>query len=104
MWLPLWPIVFGGLGGISKSMPLPEMIAKLGSQPGPVSIIYGAFCGMISMAVVKAIKHAAEQKGIDVEIPDLSVAKLVAKKDNTSSRLKVKSPDPKHEKEPDHLA
>lgn len=90
MWLPLWPIAIGGLGGILKGMPLPDAVSSLGPYPGPVSVIYGAFCGMISMAVVKAIKHALEQKGIDVEIPDLSVAKLLASKDKTASKLQGK--------------
>lgn len=78
MWLPLWPIALGAVEGTMKSMPLPDMIAKLGSDPGPVSVTYGAFCGLISMAVVKAIKHALEQKGIDVDIPDLSMARMDA--------------------------
>lgn len=81
MWLPLWPIAIGAAGGMMKGLPLPEAVAKLGPVPGLVSVIYGAFCGMISMGVVKAIKHALEKKGIDVKVPDLGEAKLRAKQE-----------------------
>lgn len=81
MWLPLWPIFLGGAGGIISGLPLPESVKALGPAPGLVSVIYGAFCGLISMAVVKQIKVALEKKGIDVEIADLGEAKLKAKQD-----------------------
>jgi len=111
MWLPLWPIAIGAAGGMVKGVPLPEAVAALGPAPGLVSVIYGAFCGMISMGVVKAIKHALEKKGIDVKVPDLGEAKLRAKQEKVDKAAeKIKSahggrmpsdPPPKDESEKD---
>lgn len=79
VWTPIWPVVIGGAGGFIKDLPMPEMIKALGPTPGLTSVIYGAFCGMISLAVVKQIKYALEQKGIDVTLPTLPEAKSEAK-------------------------
>ena len=96
MWLPLWPIVLG-IGVIFiNGIPMPIEIAELGPVPGPSSIIYGAFCGLIAMAVVKAIKHALEKKGIDITIPDLDEAKLLARQDLVSKKLKNSNNIVKH--------
>jgi len=91
MWLPLWPIILGGAGGLISGLPLPEAVKGLGPVPGLSSVIYGAFCGMISTAVVKQIKVALEKKGIDVEVPDLGEAKLRAKQaklERTAAKIK----------------
>ena len=88
MWIPLWPIVIGAGSSFIKGIPMPIEILKFGSVPGPASVIYGAFCGLISMAVVKAVKHALEKKGIDINIPDLNDAKLVARRNSVSKKLK----------------
>lgn len=79
MWLPIWPIIIGGIGGLIPGLPLPESIANLGPVPGFVSVVYGGFCGMISMALVKQVDVILEKKGIDIDIPDLGEAKLTAK-------------------------
>lgn len=90
IWLPLWPIAIGGAGGMMKGLPLPAAVVALGPAPGLVSVIYGAFCGMISMAVVKQIKAALEKKGIDVQIPDLGEAKLQAKQNKIDKAVAKK--------------
>jgi len=98
IWAPLWPIAIGASGGFIKGLPMPEMVAKLGHVPGLVSVIYGAFCGMISMAVVKQIKFALEKKGIDVTVPDLSLAKIQAKRelvDKSAAKLGQKKSESK---------
>lgn len=103
MWAPLWPIALGAGGGLVKGLPMPEAVAKLGHVPGLVSVIYGAFCGMISMAVVKQIKFALEKKGIDVSIPDLSLAKIQAKReqvDKSAAKLDQKKSDSKPPSDP----
>lgn len=80
MWLPLWPIAIGAAGArFVPSIPMPKMILELSPDRGITWTIYGAFCGLISVAVVKAIKQLLEKKGIDLEMPDLAEAKLAAK-------------------------
>ena len=81
MWLPIWPIIIGWfMLHFVDGLPLPEAIKNLvGDHPhSPVLGIYGAFCGMISAAVVKGIKNALKKKGIDVSIHDPAEAKLKA--------------------------
>jgi len=98
MWAPLWPIALGAGSGMLKDLPIPEAVAKLGHVPGLVSIIYGAFCGMISTAVVKQVKFALEKKGIDISIPDLSLAKIQAKREHvnkSAAKLGQQKPDSK---------
>ena len=83
MWLPLWPIILGGAGvRLIPGIPMPKMITDIAPEPGITWTIYGAFCGMICMAVVKGIKQALEKKGINLEIPDLKKAKLAVKNGN----------------------
>lgn len=80
MWLPLWPIALGAVGvRFIPNIPMPKMILDLAPEPGVTWTIYGAFCGMICMAVVKGIKQYLEKKGIDLEMPDLKQAKLAVK-------------------------
>ena len=87
VWTPLWPVFIGGFGGLIEELPVPGMIKALGPTPGLVSVIYGAFCGLISLAVVKQVKHALEQKGIDVKLPTLSEAKVDAKMRRAEKKL-----------------
>ena len=88
MWLPLWPIVIGAAGvRLIPSIPMPKMITDIAPEPGVTWTIYGAFCGMICMAVVKGIKQALEKKGIDLNIPDLQKAKLAVKNGNGKPKL-----------------
>jgi hypothetical protein len=83
MWLPLWPIIIGTmLVRYVPSIPIPKLITDLSPERGITWSIYGAFCGMISMAVVKAIKQLLEKKGINLEISDLKEAKLAVKNGN----------------------
>ena len=81
MWLPIWPIIIGWLIlHFVDGIPLPEAIKNLvGDHPhSPVLGIYGMFCGMICMAVVKWIKDILAKKGIDVTIHDPAEAVLEA--------------------------
>jgi hypothetical protein len=86
MWLPLWPIALGAVGvRYIPNIPVPDMIKNLSPEPGITWTIYGAFCGMICMAVVKGIKQALEKKGISLDMPDLKQAKLALRNDDDKS-------------------
>jgi hypothetical protein len=83
MWIPIWPIIIGSLMvRYVDGIPIPDAIKELvGDHPrSPVLGIYGAFCGLISMAVVKQVKDALAKKGIDVSIADPVLATLDAEK------------------------
>lgn len=80
MWLPFWPSALGITAGLTiSSVPLPEAITKLGDVPSFSSVVYLAFCGAICGAIVKGVKKAAEAKGLDINLPDLKLAKHEAK-------------------------
>lgn len=80
VWLPLWPSAIGIMLGLwVKSVPLPEVITKLGDVPSFPSVVYLAFCGAIAGAVVKQLNKLAEAKGLDINLPDLKLAKHEAK-------------------------
>lgn len=102
MWLTIWPIIIGWfMLHFVSGIPVPEMIQNLvGDHPhSPVLGIYGAFCGMISGAVVKAVKKVLEKKGIDVTLDDPAEAALAAKQacvDKTAEKINDK--DGKEEK------
>jgi hypothetical protein len=102
MWLPLWPIAIGAMGvRYIPSIPIPDMILKLAPEPSITWAIYGAFCGLISTAVVKGIKQALEKKGIDLEMPDLKEAKLAVKNGNGKPKLEEKPEKPEEPEEPE---
>ena len=70
-WLPLWPVVIGSLiVRFVPNAPVPQMIQDLAVERNITWTIYGAFCGLISGAVVKGIKQLLEKKGIKVDLAE----------------------------------
>lgn len=94
MWLPLWPIAIGAVAvRFIPSIPLPKMITGIAPEPGVAWTIYGAFCGMICMAVVKGIKHYLEKKGINIAVPDLAEAGKVVETEGSEEEEPEEEPE-----------